>query len=106
MDRQSDLGMETCVLIDTSPATLGLFVFLMKYIRIEKFFHPKILLRLYDICTQQILILSPLLFTEYNCSRGNQRIIQGKRMLWVVVTRQSETLLESVAHCPPAAGSV
>lgn len=48
----NDVGMETCVLIDVPPTTLGLFVFLVKYMSIEKFFHPTTLLRLYDMCTR------------------------------------------------------
>lgn len=51
---------------------------LVHYTGIEKFFLPKILLGLYNTCTQQVSIPSPLMFTEYNCSRGKERFIQGK----------------------------
>lgn len=39
-DGQSDLGRETCVLINASPATLGLFLFLVKY-EYRKILSPK-----------------------------------------------------------------
>lgn len=44
----------------------------------KKIFLPKTLLQLYDTYTQQVSVPSPLMFIEYNCSRGKEGYIQSK----------------------------